>query len=480
MNLRGILRAIGALLVFLAVALAVPLVVSLRSGEGDARAFVLTLGLSLVAGLVLFLAPRGKTELGTRDGFGVVTFGWVAMALFGCLPFVASGAIPRFTDAFFETMSGFTTTGASILSDIEALPRGVMFWRCLIQWLGGMGIIVLSLAILPMLGVAGMQLYQAEAPGPTVEKLTPRIRQTAVLLWGVYLVLSVAEAVALRLAGMDWYDAVCHTFTTMATGGFSTRAASIAAYDSALIEWILIAFMAMAGVNFALHWRVRGKPWGYARDAEWRLYATLLVVLSLLVAGALWQGGGRSPGEALRAGAFQVVSLVTTTGYATDDFELWSPALRWMVFLMMFIGGCGGSTGGSVKVIRVMIVAKSALRELRTVANPRIVRAVQVGRGRALEPGITRNVLGFVALYLVILAAGTLFLSLHGMDLETSLSAAATCLGNVGPGLGDVGPTEHFGWMPEPAKWMLVFLMLLGRLEIYTVLALFLSQTWKR
>lgn len=480
MNPRGIVKAVGALLVFLGVALVVPMAVAFGYGEGDESAFAITMGVSLAAGAAMVLGTRGRGELSTRDGFGIVTFGWAAMTIFGSLPFVLSGAIPHFADAVFETMSGFTTTGASILPDLEALPRGIMFWRCFIQWLGGMGIILLSLAILPMLGVAGMQLYQAEAPGPTVEKLTPRIRQTAVLLWGVYLVLSVAETAALRLAGMDLYDAVCHTFTTMATGGFSPRAASIAAYHSPAIEWIIIVFMAMAGMNFALHWRVRGRPWTYVRDAEWRVYVGLLIALSLVIAAGLWIHGGHAPGEAVRSATFQVVSIVTTTGYVTADYELWSPAIKFLILLMMLVGGCAGSTGGSIKVIRVIIVAKTALRELRTVANPRIVRAVQVGRGRPLEPGIARNVLGFVALYLVILAAGSLFLSLYGMDLETSLSAAATCLGNVGPGLGAVGPTEHFGWMPDPAKWALVFLMLLGRLEIYTVLALFLSQTWKR
>jgi len=479
MSPRGVLNAVGALLLFVAVAVLVPLGVSLGYGGEDARGFVVTLVVTTVAGLAMFLPTRGAV-LGTRDGFGVVTFGWTAIALFGSLPFVISGAIPDFTDAFFETMSGFTTTGASILSDIDGLPRGVAFWRCFIQWLGGMGIIVLSLAILPMLGVGGMQLYQAEAPGPSAEKLTPRIRQTAVLLWSVYLVLSVAECLLLRVAGMDWYDAVCHTFTTMATGGFSTRGASIAAYDNALVDWIIVVFMFLAGTNFALHWRVKGRPWRYFRDPEWRVYAGIMAGLTVLVTFALWHGAGRGIGDAFRTGAFQVVSIVTTTGYGTDDYEQWHPALQWLVFLMMFVGGCGGSTGGSMKVVRVMVLAKTALRELRTVANPRVVRALQLGPGRTLERGIGRKVLGFFVLYVVLLVAGTLLLTTYGMGIETALSAAATSLGNVGPGLADIGPTDNFGWMPVPAKWILIVLMLLGRLEIYTVLALILPGTWKR
>lgn len=479
MNLRGILNAVGAILLFVAVALFVPLGVSLGYGDGDANAFVITLAVTLLAGLAMFLPTRG-TALGTRDGFGVVVFGWSAVALAGSLPFVLSGAVPDFTDAFFETMSGFTTTGASILSDIEGLSRGVAFWRCFIQWLGGMGIIVLSLAILPMLGVGGMQLYEAEAPGPSAEKLTPRIRQTAVLLWGVYLVLSAAEALALRVAGMDWYDALCHTFTTMATGGFSTRAASIAAYDNALIDWIIIVFMVMAGANFALHWRVRARPWRYFRDAEWRFYVGVLVTMVGIITVSLWAMPGRGAAGSLRSAAFQVTSIVTTTGFATDDYEKWHPALQWLVFLLMFVGGCGGSTGGSIKVVRIMILVKSAFREVRLVASPREVHAIQLGRGHKLERGIARKVLGFFVLYVVILAGGTLLLSVHGMGLSTALSASATCLGNVGPGLADVGPTDSFGWMPPTAKWALILLMLLGRLEIYTVLALFLPQTWKR
>ncbi|NNE44098.1 MAG: TrkH family potassium uptake protein, partial [Gemmatimonadetes bacterium] len=345
MNIPGVINAVGALLIFVAVALLAPLGIAVLYDSGDAPAFVKTLIVAAVTGLALFLPTRGRADPGARDGFGVVTFGWAAVALIGSLPFILSGAVPSVTDAVFETMSGFTTTGASILTDIEALPAGVAFWRCFVQWLGGMGIIVLSLAILPMLGVGGMQLYAAEAPGPTVEKLTPRIRQTAALLWSVYLVLSVMEAVALRLAGMNWYEAACHTFTTMATGGFSTRNASIAAYNSPLIEWIIIVFMVMAGTNFALHWRVRGRPWRFFRDAEWRFYMGIIATFSLIIMAALWLGESRGLGESIRVAAFQVVSLVTTTGFATDNYELWHPALRWIVLLLLFVGGCGGSTG---------------------------------------------------------------------------------------------------------------------------------------
>ena len=480
MNGRGVLNAVGALVVFVGVAMLAPLGVALHYGQGDARAFGISAAATVAAGVLIFLLTRGSSDLGVRDGFGVVGFGWTAMAVFGSLPLMLAGTCDSFTDALFETMSGFTTTGATILTDIEAAPRGVLFWRSLIQWIGGMGIIVLSLAILPMLGVGGMQLYRAEAPGPTPDKLTPRIRQTAAYLWGVYVLISAAEAVALFLAGMSWYDAVCHTFTTMATGGFSTRNASIAAFDSAWIDAILVFFMLLAGTNFALHYRAWRSPLAYLRDQEWRFYALLLLGGTLITATALWAAHGYEVSTAFRSATFQIVSITTTTGFGTDDYERWSPALRWLLLALMFVGGCAGSTAGSMKVARHMILLKAGLSELAVMANPRVVRPITLGRGRRVGSDVVRNVLGFAVLYMGILVAGTMVLSVCGFDLETALSAAATCLTNVGPGLADVGPTDSFAWMPRAAKWALTFLMLMGRLEVYTILALFLPQTWKR
>jgi trk system potassium uptake protein TrkH len=480
MNVRGILNAIGALVAFVGMAMIVPLIVALIYNDGDAEAFALSCGITVGAGVAAFVLTRGGTDLGTRDGFGVVAFGWSAMACFGSLPFLLTGTCTGVTDAVFETMSGFTTTGATILADIESAPHGVLFWRSMIQWIGGMGIIVLSLAILPMLGVGGMQLFRAEAPGPSPDKLTPRIRQTAAYLWVVYVVISGAEVVALMLAGMDLYDAVCHTFTTMATGGFSTRNTSIASFDSAAVDWIIIGFMLLAGSNFALHYRGWRSPRLYFRDQEFRLYALLIVGATLVIGAALWSDAAYDFGTALRSSAFQVVSIMTTTGFATDDYEKWAPAMRWILFTLMLVGGCAGSTAGSMKVVRHLILAKAGLRELAVAANPRVVKAVSLGRGRRVDLETVRNVLGFAVLYMGVLGAGTLALSVFGLDMETALSGAATCLANVGPGLGLLGPTEHFGWLHPMAKWILTFLMLLGRLELYTVLALFLPQTWRR
>lgn len=481
MNGRGVLNAVGALIAFVGISMLAPLLVAFHYREPkDVHALAVSMAITVVSGAILFAFTRGTRDLGVRDGFGVVVFGWIAMTLFGALPFLLAGTCTRFVDAVFETMSGFTTTGATILVDIEAHGHGILFWRSLTQWIGGMGIIVLSLAILPMLGVGGMQLYRAEAPGPTPDKLTPRIRQTAAYLWVVYATVSAAEVVALFLCGMSWYDAVCHTFTTMATGGFSTRNASVAAFDSPLIDGVITFFMFVAGSNFALHYRAWRQPKAYLRDPEWRFFTILLAIAILATTATLWLSSGYGLVAAMRSAAFQVLSITTTTGFATDDYERWAPALRWLMFLLMLVGGCAGSTAGAVKVVRHMILVKAGLAELAVVANPRVVRPVSLGRGRRVDPEVVRNVLGFAVLYMGILLLGTLALSISGFDLETALSSAATCLGNVGPGLGLVGPTENFAWMGAAPKWLLTFLMLLGRLEVYTVLALFLPQTWKR
>jgi len=479
-NPRGVLHAIGAVVVFVGVAMIAPYVVAVRAGGPDATALAISCAVTVAGGTLLILATRGSFDLGIRDAFGVVTFGWVAMTLAGSLPFWLSGVTPAFVDSVFETASGFTTTGASVLADVEAAPRGIVFWRSMIQWIGGMGIILLSLAVLPMLGVGGMQLYQAESPGPSPDKLTPRIRQTAAYLWGVYAFLTAVEAVALRLAGMSWYDAVCHAFTTMATGGYSTRNRSISSFESPAVEWIVIVFMWLAGVNFALHYRGMRSPVTYLRDLEWRSYALVTLGATTILAAGLFLAESLPLERSVRGAAFQAVSFITTTGYATEDVEHWHPALRCVILILMLSGGCAGSTTGSIKIVRHVILAKAGLRELRATAAPRVVRPVTLGRGRRVDDSIVREVLGFSALYMGILAVGTVALALFSPDVETALSAAATSLGNVGPGFSAIGPFDNFSWFSPPAKWIAVVLMLVGRLEIYTVLVLFLPATWKR
>ncbi len=414
-----------------------------------------------------------------REGFAIVSFGWSAMAVFGALPFLLTGSIPSVTDAIFESMSGFTTTGASIISDVESLPKSVLFWRSFTHWLGGMGIIVISLAILPMLGIGGMQLFKAESPGPTKDKLTPRIRQTAALLWGVYVLLSILEAVLLKLCGMDLFEALCHTFGTMATGGFSTRNASIATYDNPWIHWVIILFMFIAGTNFTLHYQaLRGKPLRYFRDAEFRYYGATVLIAVLAVLFSSWSSL-RENGQHLRDVVFQVVSLLTTTGYVTADYAQWHPFAILILLMLMFIGGMAASTGGGMKVMRVVIVLKHAHIEIKKLIHPHAIFPLRFGK-RIIAQDIATNVLGFFLLFIVIFVAGGAVLLMLGLDFSTALGASIACLANIGPGIGEVGPTGNYAALPGIAKWVLIVMMLMGRLELYTVLVLFSRSFWRR
>ena len=482
MHLGRIIHILGMLLMFQAFSMLLPLPFSFYYASGDHGAFLIASAITFVVGFVAFVATRIDRELLPKEGFAVVTFSWLALSAFGALPFLLSGAIPCYTDAFFETMSGLSTTGASILTDIEALPAGVLFWRSLNHWVGGMGIIVLSLAILPFLGVGGMQLFKAEIPGPVVDKLAPRITETAKILWGVYLVLTVVETVLLLLGGMNLFDALCHTFGTMATGGFSTRNASIAAYDSAYIEYVIIVFMLVAGTSFSLHFHaLRGRWQVYGRSHEFLFYLSLIGMAFVLIAAASTFRNGLfgTYEEAFRATLFQVVSIITTTGYGTADYELWSFSAQFILFGLMFVGGCAGSTGGGMKVMRIHLLVKFVFREVTRLVHPRAVVPVRMG-GAAIDRDVVANVLGFFVLFMMSFAGGVFVMSELGMDMPTSFGAVAACLGNIGPGLGAVGPTDNYAWVPTTGKWVLSLLMLMGRLEIYTVIVLLSPATWKR
>jgi trk system potassium uptake protein TrkH len=385
--------------------------------------------------------------------------------------------------AIFESMSGFTTTGATVFSEIESLPHGILFWRSFTHWLGGMGIIVLAIAILPYLGVGGMQLFKAEVPGPTPERLRPRITQTAKLLWYVYLGLTVVETVLLMFGGMSLFDAVNHTFATLATGGFSTKNASVSGFDSAYIHYVIIVFMYLAGINFALHFRAVTGHLDYFKDHEWRFFTALLlgatgILMVLNLAGGSYAFTGNGVEEAFRDGLFQTVAIGTTTGFVTADYELWVPAAQMVIFLLFFTGGMAGSTGGSMKSVRVLLLLKQTAMELRKHLHPRAVLLARVGR-RAVKQEVLANVIGFVLLYGLLWVSGAMALALLGIDFLTSLGASAATVGNIGPGLGGVGPTDNYGWFSDPALGVMSFLMLVGRLEIYTVLLLFHPETWK-
>jgi trk system potassium uptake protein len=483
LNIRHLVHIVCTILIALSAALAVSAVVAAGFGDGDFVALAipaLAVGAVALAGRAL---SRGEAELTVREGYAVVSLAWIAVGIAGALPYFIAGVVDSPVSALFESVSGFTTTGATVFGDIESLPRGILFWRSLTQWLGGMGIIVLGIAVLPFLGVGGMQLFRAESPGPTPERLQPRITQTAKLLWSVYAGLTLAQAALYLAGGMSAYEAVLHAFTTLSTGGFSPRNASIAAYDSAFIQYVTIAFMYLAGVNFALHYRaLSGAPRRYFADPEWKFFtlvvggATLLILASVLYHGT-YAGVGTE--RAIRDSLFQVVAIATTTGYVTADYELWPIAPQLILLLLMFMGGMAGSTAGGMKAVRVLTLVRHSLTELRRSLHPRAVLVTRVGR-RALRTGELLNILAFVLIFFLLFGAGALALALLGNDLVTSIGAAASAIGNIGPGLGDVGPVENYGWMGPLSKLVLVFLMLVGRLELFTVLLLLHPVLWSR
>lgn len=480
MNVLLTLRVLGALLLFLAAALLLPIPFSLYYHDGAAWSFVLSAGICLTLGIGLFRGCRTTKELSLREGFAIVTFGWSLFALFGALPFVLSGAIPSYLDAVFETMSGFTTTGSSILVQIEVLPPSVLFWRALTHWLGGMGIIVLSLAILPMLGVGGMQLFKAEVPGPTTDRLKPRIQDTAKLLWGVYVLLTALQTLLLMLGDMSFFDALCHSFATLATGGFSTRNASVAAYSSAYIDWVVTLFMFLAGVNFTLHYQaLRGRLRDIWRNEEFLFYLAITfaatVLLVILNQGAVYH----SLVDNLRFSAFQATSIMTTTGFATADYEQWPVLAQYLLIFLMFVGGCAGSTSGGMKVARILLLFKHAHVQIYRLIHPRAVRLVKFG-GTPVDREVMQSILGFFALYMGIFVFASALMAASGLDVVSAGAAVIATLGNIGPGIGSVGPIDNFSHVSDFGKSVLVGCMLLGRLELFTVLVLFFPTFWRK
>jgi trk system potassium uptake protein TrkH len=430
--------------------------------------------------LWFFTKDADKTDIGKREGYLIVTSGWIIMSLFGAVPFVVHGAIPSYVDAFFEVMSGFTTTGASILTDIESLPHGLLFWRSITQWIGGMGIIVLSLAILPLLGIGGMQLYAAEVPGITKDKFHPRVKETAKRLWGIYLIFTTAETILLMIAGMNFFDAINHSFTTLATGGFSTKNASTAFYTNPYIQYILIIFMFLAGTNFTLHYYALHRNFSFLKtNDEFKVYSIFILLSSIFIMVIHHPHLNLSIEEKFRQSLFHVVSLVTTTGYVSSDYENWAIFSRIIFFVLLFIGGCAGSTGGSIKIVRHYLLFKNGFLELKRLVHPRAIIPVRVN-GKAIPPEIISNVQAFFILYILIFVLSSIILSVSGLDFLTSIGASATCLGNVGPGIGTVGPVSNFSHLPDLAKILLSLLMLIGRLELFTVLVLFSPSFWRR
>ncbi len=481
LNFKIIIRTLGLLLIIEGIAMLLAMVVAYIYADHSANAFITSAAITSGTGLLAFLSTRKATiDIGKREGFIIVSLVWVVFSFFGSLPYLLNGSISNLTDAFFETMSGFTTTGSSVLNNIESLPHGILFWRSLTQWMGGMGIIVLSLAILPFFGIGGMQLFSAEVPGPTTDKLSPRIRQTAMSLWRIYVLFTLVEAILLYLGGMSVFDAINHSFTTMATGGYSTKQASIAHFSSPYIQYVIIVFMFLAGTNFTIsYFALQGKFKKVFGNEEFRAYLFFIVLFTILISMGLYFSIGNDGERSFRDALFQVVSIITTTGYATSDYITWHPFLMLLIFALFFFGGSAGSTGGGIKIVRVVLLLKNSYYELRRLIHPNAVIPVRFNHKSVPEQIIT-NILAFFMLYVLVFFFSTIMFSLIEPDFQSSVGAVATCLGNIGPGLGNVGPSESFFHVQPAGKWFLSFLMLLGRLELFTVLVLFSPAFWKK
>lgn len=474
MNIQSLLRSTAAVCAGLAVVFLLPLGVALLYSENWLAFGIPLIGLGTLGAAGAIVGYRSPRPLGPREGVLIVIVTWTIACVSGAVPFMISGATSTFADALFESASGFTTTGSSIFSDVESLPRSILFWRSLSHWLGGMGILVLAVAILPALGVGGYQLLRAEAPGPEVERLAPRITQTAKVFWTIYAGMTSIQTGLLMLGGMDAFDAVNHAFATLATGGFSTRNASIAAYESPYIEWVVTSFMILSGVNFALYYRALMRQFRRIRDdSELRTYTCYIVGCIAVVTVALLAGRTYSgPAESVRYAAFQVATLATSTGFATADYVAWPGVARGVLLVALLVGGCVGSTSGGVKMLHVTTLLKIVGRQLRQLSHPRIVVTIRINKV-PLTARTETAIVGFVVLYLAVVAISTIVVAGSGTDLETALSASLAVIGNVGPGFGQVGPTLNYGFLPDGIKVFLSAVMVTGRLEVYTVALLF-------
>ncbi len=480
-NVKVIIKVIGFLLVIEGFFMFGSLPFSLYYGEQESLAILYSGLITIFTGGILWFSTRKHPKnIGRKEGYVIVAITWIIISLFGTLPFLLSKTIPNFTDAFFETMSGFTTTGATILTDIEATPKGILFWRSMTHWIGGMGIIVFTVAVLPILGIGGMQLYAAEMPGVTKDKLHPRITATAKRLWAIYLILTVTEAILLMLGGMNLFDALCHTFGTVATGGFSTHNLSIAAF-SPYIQYVIVVFMILAGTNFTLHYfALHGQLRKVWRSEEFRYFIYLISAGTVIITLVLvYNNYGGSFEEAFRLSLFQVVSIITTTGYITDNYLNWPGMIWFLIILMMFVGGMAGSTGGGIKVVRQLLLLKNSLLELKRLIHPQAIIPVRMN-GKVVSQDIIFKVMAFFLIYIIIFIIGSTLMALIGLDASSAIGATAATLGNIGPGMGGVGPEDNYAFIPYFGKWVLSFLMLLGRLELFTVLILFSPAFWKK
>lgn len=477
---HSILKVIGVQLLVIGTLMLTGLIFSLIYKSGDGTA-LLASGLFTIAagGAAWYVGSRKKTKVNKRTGYLIVFLGWLAMVTFGMLPYLVSGVIPDLTGAFFETVSGMTTTGASVLNDIESVPAGILYWRSLTQWIGGMGIIVLTVALFPLLGIGGIELFVAEAPGPTSDKLHPRIQETAKRLWLIYVALTVLLTIILFIAGMTFYDAINHALTTMATGGFSTKNASMMHYDTPAIQYPIILFMFIAGTNYSvIYLGLRGKWKEVWKSDEFKAYLFLTVLFCLLVTFTVYTVTDHTFEKSFRDSLFQIVSLITTTGFVSADYTSWTETMTLFFFILMFMGACAGSTSGGIKIIRHLVFFKNSFLEFKRLLHPRAIVPLRLN-GKSVAPRIMTHILVFLLIYLATFVIGSIIITILGMDFLSAVGAVATSLGNVGPGIGSVGPVNNFAAVPTAAKWVLSFLMLLGRLELFSILVLFTPYFWK-
>lgn len=484
-NTRMVFRTMGALLMIEAVFMSLAWCVSLWYGEADSEVFLLSTIVTLLSGVIgLLIGRRAESRMGEREGYVIVAMVWVVFSAFGLLPYYLSGQVPSLTDAWFESMSGFTTTGATIIADLDVMTHGLLFWRSLTQWIGGMGIIVLSIAILPIFGLNGMQLYAAEVSGLTYEKVSPRISDTAKMMWSIYVLLTATEVVALWLCGMDVFDAVCHSFSTIATGGFSTHNNSLEFYDSAAIHYTVTVFMFVSGINFVmLIYLLRGKARNIVQDEEVRWYSVAVLVFSVLLTVGLYIARpgwtGMHMERAFRDSIFTVISAMTSTGYTISDYMYW-PVVAWVVvFFLMLTGACAGSTAGGIKWVRLAIILKNGVAEFQRRIHPNAIIPVKLNE-KAVPQQTINNIMAFLILYIFIIVVTVVVFCATGVNFDESIGAAVSAIGNVGISIGQFGPAGTYAEFPTVAKWVMSVVMLIGRLEIFTVLLLFTSVLWRK
>jgi len=481
MKIKAVLKVLSFISFIVALAMMPPYFLAIFDGSYDANAFAYSIIASITMGAVLsFISRNNLFNLGIREGVGITGFSWIVASMLGALPYWLSGDA-SYTDAFFETMSGFTTTGATIFAEIEELPRGLLLWRSLTHWMGGMGIIVLSLAVLPFLGVSGMEMYKAEVPGVTAEKITPRLHQTAIRLWSIYIALTFAETILLLFGGMSLFDAFAHSCSTIATGGFSTKNNSIAYFTSPYIQWVIIFFMFASGVNFSLYFMLLQKKFrDFFKDEELRSYIFITIFAAFSIAAALYFVQTFSGVEyTLRQSFFHVVSVMTTTGFIVEDYNLWPEITKFIIIILMLMGASGGSTGGGCKVSRFLILGHQLKAEISRLLHPRAIITARMN-GQPIPRGTLQSSTAFFILYSLLFAGATLITTAFGIDVLTAFTGVLTCLSNVGPGLNALGPVENFAWLPSAIKWLFSFCMLAGRLELFAVLLLILPGTYRK